>query len=303
MQNYYSNGKLLITGEYVVLDGAEALAVPTKFGQSLSVEPLSRPQILWKSLDAEGESWFEACLQLDALDSYTEKPQAPIWNRLIQILQAAKSLNPEFLQSQQGYTICTKLDFPRTWGLGSSSTLLNNIAQWAQIDVFTLSNATFGGSAYDVACASHNSPIIYTLEAEGPQIRTISFEPNFSSELFFIHLNSKQNSRDGIKAYETQKQDVLATVEKINKITSDICTCKDRKAFDLLIHKHEALIGQITGQIPIQQLMFKDYPHAIKSLGAWGGDFILATGQSKELRSYFEARGYQTIIPFQDMLL
>ncbi|MEQ3661167.1 MAG: GHMP kinase, partial [Flavobacterium sp.] len=37
-QTYYSNGKLLLTGEYVVLDGAKALAVPTKFGQSLSIE-------------------------------------------------------------------------------------------------------------------------------------------------------------------------------------------------------------------------------------------------------------------------
>ena len=32
-QTFYSNGKLLITGEYVVLDGAKALALPTKFGQ------------------------------------------------------------------------------------------------------------------------------------------------------------------------------------------------------------------------------------------------------------------------------
>ena len=37
-QTFYSNGKLLITGEYVVLDGAKALALPTKFGQSLLVK-------------------------------------------------------------------------------------------------------------------------------------------------------------------------------------------------------------------------------------------------------------------------
>ena len=38
---YYSNGKLLITGEYVVLDGATALAIPTKYGQSLCVSKLA----------------------------------------------------------------------------------------------------------------------------------------------------------------------------------------------------------------------------------------------------------------------
>ena len=37
-QTFYSNGKLLITGEYLVLDGAKAFALPTKFGQNLIIE-------------------------------------------------------------------------------------------------------------------------------------------------------------------------------------------------------------------------------------------------------------------------
>ena len=44
-QTFYSNGKLLITGEYVVLDGAKALALPTKFGQSLVVKQGPKNQI------------------------------------------------------------------------------------------------------------------------------------------------------------------------------------------------------------------------------------------------------------------
>ena len=34
---FYSPGKLLLTGEYVVLDGAKSLAIPTIFGQSLNI--------------------------------------------------------------------------------------------------------------------------------------------------------------------------------------------------------------------------------------------------------------------------
>jgi hypothetical protein len=34
-KKFYSNGKLLITGEYLVLDGAKAFALPTKKGQNL----------------------------------------------------------------------------------------------------------------------------------------------------------------------------------------------------------------------------------------------------------------------------
>jgi mevalonate kinase len=37
MLDFYSHGKLLITSEYAVLDGAKALALPTRLGQKLSV--------------------------------------------------------------------------------------------------------------------------------------------------------------------------------------------------------------------------------------------------------------------------
>jgi len=37
---YYSRGKLLITGEYFVLEGATAFAVPLRFGQSMAVDYL-----------------------------------------------------------------------------------------------------------------------------------------------------------------------------------------------------------------------------------------------------------------------
>ncbi len=38
MTTFRSNGKLLLTAEYLVLDGARAIALPTKLGQSLTVE-------------------------------------------------------------------------------------------------------------------------------------------------------------------------------------------------------------------------------------------------------------------------
>ena len=34
---FYSNGKLLITGEYFVLNGALSLALPTVYGQHLEI--------------------------------------------------------------------------------------------------------------------------------------------------------------------------------------------------------------------------------------------------------------------------
>ena len=63
MNTFYSNGKLLLTGEYLVLEGATALAVPTKFGQDLSVEKIKEPQLIGGSFTNKGDCWFEAVFE------------------------------------------------------------------------------------------------------------------------------------------------------------------------------------------------------------------------------------------------
>jgi len=45
LETYRSNGKLLLTGEYVVLDGALSLALPTTLGQRLTVEKNKTSQL------------------------------------------------------------------------------------------------------------------------------------------------------------------------------------------------------------------------------------------------------------------
>ena len=55
----------------MVLDGAKALATPTKKGQSLKVEASEKKGIHWKSLDEKGTVWFEASFQIN--DFVSEK--------------------------------------------------------------------------------------------------------------------------------------------------------------------------------------------------------------------------------------
>ena len=62
MNHFYSNGKLLLTGEYFVLDGAKSLAVPTNCGQDLTVEPIKESQLIRKSYSNTGECWLSAKL-------------------------------------------------------------------------------------------------------------------------------------------------------------------------------------------------------------------------------------------------
>ena len=57
----------MLTGEYLVLEGATALAVPTKFGQDLKVEKIKEPQLIWGSFTNTGDCWFEAVFELPKL--------------------------------------------------------------------------------------------------------------------------------------------------------------------------------------------------------------------------------------------
>ena len=156
MQHFRSNGKLLLTAEYLVLDGAKALALPTQLGQSLSIEPIDSNRIEWKSYDEQNEIWFKEEFVINELKTSSTVPSNSVSERLLQILKAALELNPDFLENDSGYSIKTQQDFNRHCGLGTSSTLINNIAQWANVDAYVLLEKTFGGSGYDIACAHIN---------------------------------------------------------------------------------------------------------------------------------------------------
>ena len=305
IKQYYSNGKLLLTGEYLVLDGAQSLAVPTLYGQSLSVKETQGQLLTWQSLDEKGKPWFESIYELEDLSLVSKNTVSEealvISATLKKILSEARKLNPSFLTPTQGYEITTALNFPKEWGLGSSSTLINNIAQWAHIDAYSLLWNAFSGSGYDIACAQNNSPITYQLKNNIPIVQSVSFNPTFKNDLYFVYLNQKQNSREGIAQYRQKEFNTFSAISQINSITQRILTCTRLSQFDKLIKKHETILSGILGIPTVKEQLFPDYKGAIKSLGAWGGDFILATG-NKTTPDYFRGKGYATVIPYSRMV-
>jgi len=307
MSTFRSNGKLLITGEYVILDGAVSLALPTKFGQSLTVEKTSKSGVSWKAYNNENEIWLDLFFEIDKIvskpnissSSKTDTEEA----NLLQILQKAHLLNPNMLQEGNGFKVTTHLDFPKNWGLGTSSTLINNTAQWFKIDAYKLLALTFKGSGYDIAAAQHNNAITYELSGEKTNVLNVEFDPIFKDELFFVHLNQKQNSRDSIQHYREQsKADLQNNISKISGLTSQFLACESLKEFELLLEIHETIISKIINTPKVKSEHFADFKGAIKSLGGWGGDFVLATGNERA-KSYFRKKGYNTIIPFTEMAL
>ena len=309
MSRFYSNGKLLLTGEYFVLEGAKALAVPTKFGQDLVVESISESHLIWQSYTDKNECWFEATFELPTLrlvnatfDSKEEGNKEFLAENLSKILQVVRKLNPDFLNTKNGFLVKTKLDFPKDWGLGSSSTLINNLANWAQINPYELLHNTFGGSGYDIACAQSKKAILFTKNNFQPKIEQVDFNPTFKNQLYFVYLNKKQNSREGILHFNKIKNKIISEIQEISMLSEAFLTCNKLIDFEKLLIEHEQIVFKTLKLKTVQQLYFSDYFGQTKSLGAWGGDFILATG-NRNSPKYFKEKGFETVIPYIDLIL
>lgn len=296
---FYSHGKVLLTGEYAVLDGAKAIALPTRQGQKMEVEYTPSGKIHWKSYTHKNELWVDC--QFDFNINLIEHSIGvkQVIDRLKQILQVLNSLQPQFFQ--KGVTLINTLEFDTAWGLGSSSTLISNLSKWLDLNPYELLDKTFGGSGYDLAAAQANSAIIYQRKKWSPIVKNINFNPPFTDQLYFVYLNQKQNSREAIKRFRNSTQNKKSFTSKIDRLTASLLEVKDQIAFNQLLAEHEYELGERLEQQPIQKRLFNDYKGQIKSLGAWGGDFILASGDTKT-PPYFIAKGYRTVIPFRDFI-
>ena len=196
----------------------------------------------------------------------------------------------------------TNLTFPRDWGLGTSSTLINNIAQWAKVDAFQLLWNSFSGSGYDIANAQYNTPILYGVKNQKPEVKQVDFLPRFSDQLFFVHLNKKQDSKAGIARFKEKREKIHNEIQLVSEISKRLIQEQKLSEFKKLIQEHEKIISSIIELPTVKERLFPDYFGTLKSLGAWGGDFILATGD-KNTPQYFKAKGYTTILRYSDMVL
>ena len=302
-RRFYARGKLLIAGEYAVLDGALAFALPLQFGQAMIVERSETgDDLFWKGLDYDRKQWFSARFKGKDIALQATSDEA-VAQRLQSILKAAQALHPSFLTSGS-HAVTTSLQFPRTWGWGSSSTVITCIAQWSGTNPFDIQRMSIGGSGYDIACAMSDHPIFYQLENGDPIIHTTPFNPPFKKKIYFIYLNKKQSTAEAIKAYREKKHD-SKDIQRISNISKMIAATQDFAAFQDLITQHEGIISNMLNRSPVQQELFSDYWGSIKSLGAWGGDYIMATSNrsATETQKYFMRKGLNVVIPYENIVL
>ncbi len=143
---------------------------------------------------------------------------------------------------------------------------------------------------------------MYTKNKIHPIVEEVNFNPLFKEQLYFVYLNKKQNSREGIKRYKELSRNNFFEVQQISQLTDAFVECENLIDFEKLIKEHEQLVSKTIQLKTVQELYFSDYFGQTKSLGAWGGDFILATGNT-DSPNYFNNKGFQTVIPYSDLIL
>lgn len=302
-QLFYAHGKLLLSGEYLVLKGAKALALPTIFGQKLQVKSFSGdPMLHWKSFERE-KLWFEATFSLPSFEIQTANHSGTA-ETLQELLQTALELSDSFQFTNEAIEVETSLEFDRSWGLGSSSTLVSLVAQWIGCDAFELNYRVFGGSGYDIACALSSGPIVYQIQNQQIQFERVEFSPSFPQHLWFVHLNQKQNSRSEIARFDSTKN-YSTQIEQVNILTNRMITATSFTEFSKYMDQHEQLISSVIGRETVKKLLFPNFDGSIKSLGAWGGDFVLACTYlpASAVQNYFTQKGFETVIPYNEMIL
>jgi galactokinase/mevalonate kinase-like predicted kinase len=198
----------------------------------------------------------------------------------------------------------TYLEFDRSWGLGSSSTLIANLAKWLEIDPFLLLRSISKGSGYDVAVGLESKSILYRTKDKNQSWEVVEWAPPFLNDLYFVHLGSKQKSEKEIIAYSDKAKTTDSDIAWFSEAAMNIVKSNDFQTFKHIIDEHEDRLSSILSSPTVRKkLGLQTYSGIVKSLGAWGGDFIMVSGEKDEVEAQFNKLGLPTIIPYNQMVL
>ncbi len=295
------NGKLMISGEYLVLKGAKALTVPLQLGQKMEVFSSNSNELNWMAYHTDG-LWNSVTFN-DKL-TITDTTNSSFGKQTQKILRNALKLSKFSINDIVNKKIITQLEFNPNWGLGSSSTLIYNLSKYLNIDPYELLKHTFGGSGYDIANAEKSMPLFFLLVKNEPRSVMINFDPPFHENIYFVYSGQKKSSKDAIKGF-AQKKISESDISQISTLSTLIAVCTNLTDFQELINEHEKIISHIIKKTPIKQKHFSDFDGSIKSLGAWGGDFFMAVSNQPAdyIYQYFKSKKLDTIFTYKDLIL
>ena len=149
--------------------------------------------------------------------------------------------------------------------------------------------------------AKEKTSLLYTNSEGRRTVEKIEFNPPFLEELVLIHLNRKQDSREGINHYR-KKVKSHEIIDEFTDITKQITATEDLEKFSLLMQCHEEKLSQFLEIPTSKEKFFKNCPVFVKSLGAWGGDFVLSR-KFDGYQHYFSDKGFDRIFNWKDLVI
>lgn len=254
-------------------------------------------KISWRCFDKDGRCWlsvlFEKSLEII---NCTDTAKAVIIQRLLKFIRQKK---PACFKGNLQFRF--DLDFDRMFGFGTSSTLIALLSQWSGVDAYELSAQSFFTSGYDVAAATAKYPFIYSMQNRLEQ--TFAFPEGIVGNLLFVYLGDKQSTFSRVKSFNQLGKGQESDVQEMNRIVDAALACKNIEEWEKLMEESEQLLSPLLNMEPVQKALFDDYPFKIKSLGAWGGDFIMATCRDVDgCKRYFTNKNKSIFFTFSELI-
>ena len=287
----------MLTGEYAVLEGAACLSFPAKQGQTLTVEAVSGEEVEVMSLEADGSPWLHATFDLKG--QRTSGPETA--KRLEALFEQALLMRGFDKLPPSKLTFQTQFD--RSWGLGSSSTLVHLVAQWLEVDAMKLFQATDTGSGYDLATTLAGKPIVYQLRHGIPHWEEVQVAWPFVDHLWLVPMGVKQKSDAEVKKFKDRGPADPSLIEGVTALTSSIALSTTLNEFTLHLEAHEAAISTLIGRARIQSTLRATKGVTLKSLGAWGGDLLLAVGSKTDVVHFSQVNALGRPQPFGEVVV
>jgi len=302
MNRFYAHGKLLLSAEYLVMHGSKALALPLKQGQSLEIIPTeNRSSFNWNAgyLD---KTWFSARFDPASLRILETSDQEKA-GLLREMFAACIEMRPDFQEELFRWDAVTNLEFSPDYGFGSSSTLTALIAEWAEVNPLELHFMVSEGSGYDVACALAEGPIIYQLRDQSPQYRHIPFHPPFSRQLWFAWLGRKENTASQLDKISASFKPGFDAIHRFSQYTLAMAEATTLGEFRIIMEEHEDALAQLLGMEKVS-LRLEGIPGSVKSLGAWGGDFVMVASEAMEesVLDYLRGKDIHEVYNYNDLI-
>ncbi|MBN1339780.1 MAG: hypothetical protein JXA03_10685 [Bacteroidales bacterium] len=299
---FFSRGKFLISSEYLVLKGATALAVPLKPGQDLVAVTSPDDNLRWESYEL-GKPWFAAEFDPKTL-STVQTTDSQVSDTLSALLKKAIKLSPRNT-SFENTLIKTNVGFRMEWGMGSSSSLISNVAWWLDTDPYDLHKLVSAGSGYDVICARALHPIFFKIHGDRFETEKAPFHPPFSDHIYFVYLGKKQRSSESVSMFSQKRKKYLTEVRLVSELSRHIASAVTLRDFEFYLSEHETILSSVLKRKRIKEDLFQGFAGEVKSLGAWGGDFAMVTweGPRNDLATVLHDKGLDTFFGFDDLVL